>query len=92
MNERAKAIARIVVAAVVLVNAILTAGGHAPIPYDEGAIYETISNVAVALSVLWVWWKNNNMTGAAISAQNYLEGFKKEYSEEVVEDDTNEAD
>lgn len=90
MEERAKAIARIIATAVVCVNAILAASGHSPIPVDEGAIYETVSNIAAAISILWVWWKNNNVTQAAIDKATAGTDVIH-YDDEVCADDVREV-
>lgn len=68
-NGRAQAITRLIVTAVLFVNAILTAKGINPIPLDESAVGEVVSMIALAISTLWAWWKNNNVTEEAIRWQ-----------------------
>lgn len=75
---KAKAITRLIVMAVLAVNAALTLAGKNPIPFDENAITETATQVAAGLSALWAWWKNNNMTQAARLAQEQLNGIKED--------------
>ena len=65
MNEAIKAFIRLIVAGILLLNSVLTAKGMNPIPFDETAFTDVALQVATGLSVLWVWWKNNNVTGKA---------------------------
>lgn len=52
-----KAIIRLVVTAILFVNAMLTTAGKNPIPFDENAVTEFMTQALAALSVLW-WWKD----------------------------------
>lgn len=72
-NGRAQAITRLIVTGVLFVNAILTAKGINPIPLDESAVGEVVSMVALGISTLWAWWKNNNITSEAIYWQRKKE-------------------
>lgn len=64
-NETIKAFIRLLVAAILMLNSILTAKGLNPIPFDETAFSDIALQVATGLSVLWVWWSNNNVTAKA---------------------------
>ena len=64
-NETIKAFIRLLVVAILALNSVLTAKGLNPIPFDESAFSDVALQVATALSVLWVWWKNNNITKKA---------------------------
>lgn len=64
-NETIKAFIRLLVAAILMLNSILTAKGLNPIPFDESAFSDIALQVATGLSVLWVWWRNNNVTAKA---------------------------
>lgn len=90
-KERVLAVVRIVALFVTAINAVLVAKGLNPIPFDETLVGETACYVVAGATALWAWWRNNNMTAAAISAQNYLRGFKNGY-EEVNADEIDEAD
>ena len=72
-NGRAQAITRLIITAVLFVNAILTAKGINPIPLDESAVGEVVSDIALAISTLWAWWKNNNITENALYWQRRKE-------------------
>ena len=65
-NGRKEAIIRGIILAVTLINAILTAAGKNPIPFDESAVTEVISYIISGAAAVWAWWKNNNMTQKAI--------------------------
>lgn len=77
-NERIKAIIRLVVMAILTLNAGLVLSGHSPIPFDETAVTEWITVGAAGLSTLWSWWKNNNITAASQSAQSVLKSIKED--------------
>lgn len=76
MEERTKAIINLAIAAVVLINAILTASGRNPVPINENAIAEFISYGAAGLETVWIWWKNQNVTAEAITAQKIADEMK----------------
>lgn len=64
-NETIKAFIRLLVAAILMLNSVLTAKGLNPIPFDETAFSDIALQIATGLSVLWVWWKDNNVTKKA---------------------------
>lgn len=64
-NETIKSFIRLLVAAILMLNSILTAKGLNPIPFDETAFSDVALQVATGLSVLWLWWKDNNVTKRA---------------------------
>lgn len=72
-NGRVQAITRLVVTAVLFVNAILTAKGINPIPIDEGTVGEVISDIALGISTVYTWWKNNNISENALYWQRRKE-------------------
>ena len=71
-----QAIIRLLVATIVLLNQVLVAYGWNPIPYSEEEIYSGLSALASAITVLWIWWKNNNVTKEAQQAQKHLDELK----------------
>lgn len=88
MQERVKAIVTIVAAFVAFLNAILTAKGMNPIPFSEDAVYGVASEIVSGLLLLYAWWKNQNVTANAISAQQFLNTLKwQDKQEEVTEDE-----
>ena len=69
MNEKTKAIIRLVVQAVLLFNMALAV--------DESALADWLTTTVTAISSIWIWWKNNNVTKAAEYAQQSLNELKK---------------
>lgn len=76
MKEKAKAFANIIIAGVLLLNAILTAAGKNPLPVDEDAIFEVASYIAIGIDTIWIWWKNQNITLEAQTAQDFIKEMK----------------
>ena len=82
MNEKIKAIIRLIVMAVLMVNMGLTVAGKNPIPLDETALTEWLTVAAAGISAVYSWWKNNNVTKQAQEAQTVLNELKAGKSEE----------
>lgn len=82
MNEKVKAIIRLIVMAVLMVNMGLTVAGKNPIPLDETALTEWLTVAAAGISAVYSWWKNNNVTKQAQQAQAVLNELKAGKSEE----------
>ena len=76
MSEKAKAIANLVVDAVLVLNILLQAMGKHPLPVNEEMLYTTVSYIALGIWNVWIWWKNQNITTEAETAQAYLELWK----------------
>lgn len=64
-SETIKAFIRLLVAAILAFNTVLTAKGLNPIPFDESAFSDVALQIATGLSVIWLWWRNNNVTAKA---------------------------
>lgn len=90
-NETIKAFIRLLVAAILAFNTVLTAKGINPIPFDESVFSDIALQVATGLSVLWCWWKDNNITKTAKRAQGYKKALQEDGdgsdSQEVQEND-----
>ena len=84
-NEKTKAIIRLIVMAVLMVNMGLTVAGKNPIPLDENALTEWLTVAAAGISAVYSWWKNNNVTKQAQQAQAVLNELKAGKSEESEE-------
>lgn len=65
---RQKAIIRLIVAIVVTINAMLTASGKNPIPFDETLATEWLTYAFDAAMLIWVWWKDAPLTQEAAEA------------------------
>ena len=72
-NNMAMAITRIIVTAILFINAMLTMAGKNPIPLDESTVGVVVSGLLSAVTILWSWWKNNNITKNALKAQEAKE-------------------
>lgn len=81
-NEKTKALIRLIVMAVLMVNMGLTVAGKNPIPLDENALTEWLTIAAAGISAVWNWWKNNNVTKHAQQAQAVLNEMKTGKTEE----------
>lgn len=77
MNERTKAIIRLLVALVPVLNIVLVQFGKSPLPFSQEEVNAGLSAVVAVVGILWAWWKNNNMTKAAQSLQETLVELKE---------------
>ena len=69
--ERAKAIATIVVTAVVNIANVC---GYA---MDADTWINAVLSVLSAISIVWSWWKNQNVTAEAQAGQQVVDALKK---------------
>lgn len=72
MNERAKAIITIVITAAINIANLY---GFAA---DAGAVTNAVLTVLSFVCIAWSWWKNQNVTVEAQTAQIYLDKLKLE--------------
>ncbi|WP_373896393.1 phage holin [Virgibacillus sp. CBA3643] len=81
MKEKLKKInnkwVRLAVIVIVVGNAVATMFGYPLLPFDNDQIIAGVSAVALGGSEVWNHWKNNNYTGKAKQAQNYLDEIKE---------------
>lgn len=80
-NNMAMAITRLIITGILFINAMLTMAGKNPIPIDETAVGVFISSLLSAVTILWSWWKNNNITKNALKAQETKELMDARQSE-----------
>lgn len=78
MNVTKKAVIRLIVVLVAALNAILTAKGINPIPFDEAAVTEWVSYAFDAAMVVWVWWKDAPITQAGITGHDITKAIKED--------------
>ena len=69
-------IIRTIVMILTLLNTILTMTGHNPLPFSEEELYSGITVLVNVVVTLWVWWKNNSFTSAAIHADELMRKLK----------------
>jgi len=72
-----RAIVRLAVLIILLINQALIVMGWTPFPFSEEQIYEGLSSVATVIVAIYSWWKNNNVTKEAQQAQEYLNELKE---------------
>lgn len=70
-KERLKAIVTIVVTAIVNIANVY---GYS---VDADPVINVVLSVLSALTIVYSWWKNQNVTDAAQRAQKYLKELKK---------------
>lgn len=83
MSERSKAIIRLLVALVPVLNIVLVQLGKSPLPFSQEEVNAGLSAVVAVLGICWAWWKNNNMTRAAQSLQETLAELKEADKDEA---------
>lgn len=72
----ASTIVRTIVMLLTIINTILAMTGHNPLPWSEKELYSGISVIVNVIVTLWVWWKNNSFTKAAIEADSVMRMLK----------------
>lgn len=72
MGERTKAIITIVI------TAVLNIANLYGFAVDAGAVVNAVLTVLSFLCIAWSWWKNQNVTQEAQTAQIYLNKLKLE--------------
>ena len=76
MNKiKVATLTRTAVLILALMNQILSATGHSPIPVDDAQLEQLISTGMTVGAASWAWWENNSFTKEAIAADNYLESL-----------------
>lgn len=78
MNELSKAIIRLLVTFILVLNAGLTAKGLNPIPFDEATVTDVLTQIFAGGAIIWSWWKNNNVTKKAQEAQDYKKALAED--------------
>lgn len=69
-------IIRTVVLALALVNNCLTMAGCSPLPIEDEALTELLSQVFVIAAAVAAWWKNNSFTKEARVADAFMRDLK----------------
>ncbi|MGE6556576.1 phage holin [Exiguobacterium artemiae] len=69
MKERSIALIRLIVPLYSFINLTLLASGYTPLPFETNQIETALTALLGAGSLIYAWWKNNNMTEAAQHAQ-----------------------
>ena len=83
MGERTKAIITIVI------TAVLNIANLYGFAVDAGAVVNAVLTVLSFICIAWSWWKNQNVTQEAQSAQIYLNKLKMEKKAAHVKEQNN---
>ncbi|WP_214851618.1 phage holin [Exiguobacterium sp. s193] len=78
MTDRHVAALRLIAPLYSIVNLTLLASGYDPLPFDTTAVDLAVTTVVGVTGTLIAWWKNNNLTPAAIEAQVLLRELKRQ--------------
>lgn len=92
MSERIKAVIRLIVALVPVVNIVLVQMGWSPLPFTESEINTGLSAIVAVAGIVYAWWKNNNMTPEAQSLQPTLVELKRLNKEDKIGGEGDECD
>ena len=65
-----------------LVPLIMYGLTFAGVTLDADLVYCVLLGIAGIASTVWAWWKNNNVTEAAQTAQQFLDAIKAGYTVE----------
>lgn len=79
LTEKQKSLIRLVLFALPLLNAILLQFGYSPLPLGEADLEMALTMIATAITGVFAWWKDNNVTKTAI--------LKKEATENKTEEE-----
>lgn len=77
-GERLKAIATILVTLYSLANAGLNLAGVNTLPFTDEQVSAAIFAVIGVCGTIWGWWKNQNVTSAALAGQQLVNALKRE--------------
>ena len=71
-NIKVETLTRTAVLILALLNQILSATGHSPIPVESEELERLISTGLTVGAAIWAWWKNNSFTTNALKADALL--------------------
>lgn len=71
------AIVRLIVLVVLLLNQTLITLGWSPIPFSEEQVFEAISSIALVVTAIYTWWKNNDTTREAERGTELMHELKE---------------
>lgn len=75
-KERAKAIATLIVSLYSMTSAGFALAGHNPLPFTTDQVSAGVFSVLSVLSVLYAWWKDQNLTEAAAAGSVVTRSIK----------------
>lgn len=77
MKIETSTIIRTIVLIIALINQILSATGHSPLPISDEQVNELVSTIVTVIVSIWTWWMNNSFTQSALIADEYRKELKK---------------
>lgn len=84
MNKELQlALTRLIILIIALINSALAHYGKSIINTDETFIYQTLSDLFLIGSIVWTYWRNNNITHNAQQAQKFKNVLDKEDKKEM---------
>lgn len=75
-QERAKAIVLLIVQLFSVVQTGLSLAGISQLPFTSDQVSTAITGVIAVITSVWAWWRNNNMTAAAVAGQRVVDRVK----------------
>lgn len=74
--ERVKAIALLIVQLYSIAQTGLSLAGISQLPFTTDQVSTAITGVIAVIASVWAWWRNNNVTGAAVQGQQLTRALK----------------
>lgn len=74
--ERTKSVMLLLVQLFSVLQTGLSIAGVAALPFTTDQVSTAITGVIAVVSSVWAWWRNNNMTGAAVQGQQVVDAVK----------------
>ena len=75
-QERVKSIILLVVQLYSTVQTGLTLAGVSQLPFTTDQVSTAITGVIALITGVWAWWRNNNVTSAAVVGEQLVKGVK----------------
>lgn len=74
--ERTKSIILLLVQLFSVTQTGLSIAGISQLPFTTDQVSTAITGVIAVIASVWAWWRNNNMTGAAVQGQQLTRALK----------------
>lgn len=74
--ERTKAIVLLLVQLFSLVQTGLSIAGVSALPLTTDQVSTAITGVVAVVASIWAWWRNNNLTRAAVQGQQVTDAIR----------------
>ena len=77
--ERTKAIILLIVQLFSVAQTGLSIAGISQLPFTTDQVSTAITGVIAVIASVYAWWRNNNLTGAAVQGQQLTNAIKAQY-------------